>query len=59
MQSRSKMLKKAFTTAFPYTIPIFCRILVPGYYIWDIHECVGIQLLVSDAYECYDFCRLD
>ena len=23
MQSRSKMLKKAFTTAFPYTIPIF------------------------------------
>ena len=59
MQSRSKMLKKSFYHGIPLYDTDICRILVPGYYIWDIHECVGIQLLVSDAYECDDFCRLD
>ena len=54
MQSKSKMLKKAFTTAFPYTIPIFAG-LVSRPYIWYLHECVGLQLLVSNAYEYYDF----
>ena len=54
-----KEAKKSFHYSIPLYDTDFCRILVSGDYIWDIYECVGIQLLVSDAYECYDFCRLD
>ena len=54
-----KNVNKSFYHGIPLYDTDICRILVSGYYIWDIHECVGIQLLVSDAYECYDFCRLD
>lgn len=40
MQSRSKMLKKAFTTAFPYTIPIFAG-------FWFLGITYGIYMNVS------------
>ena len=59
MQSRSKMLKKAFTTAFPYTIPIFAGFWFLGITYGIYHECVRIQFLVSDAHERDDICRLD
>ena len=36
-----------------------CRILVPGYYIRHIHECVGVQLLVPNADERHDICWFD
>lgn len=40
MQARSKMLKKAFTTAFPYTIPIFAG-------FWFLGITYGIYMNVS------------
>ena len=40
MQTRSKMLKKAFTTAFPYTIPIFAG-------FWFLGITYGIYMNVS------------
>lgn len=40
MQSRSKMLKKAFTTAFPHTIPIFAG-------FWFLGITYGIYMNVS------------
>lgn len=40
MQSKSKMLKKAFTTAFPYTIPIFAG-------FWFLGITYGIYMNVS------------
>ena len=40
MQSRSEMLKKAFTTAFPYTIPIFAG-------FWFLGITYGIYMNVS------------
>ena len=40
MQSKSKMLKKAFTTAFPYTIPIFAG-------FWFLGLTYGIYMNVS------------
>ena len=58
MQTRSKMLKKAFYYGIPLYDTDFCRILVSGDYIWDLYECVGVQFLVSNADEYYHICRL-
>ena len=55
-EKKSDVIKKAFVTAFPYTDTDLCRFLVSGADLWNLHECLRIQLLVSDAYEHHHLC---
>ena len=57
MQTRSKMLRRAFRTAFPYTIPIFAGFWFLGITYGIYMNVSGIQFLVSHADEHYNICR--